>query len=61
MWSRDVARWREALRFHVPLIEPDVRICRIRLSEKKVMLSPTGGSLYARAIGAVQVAGLRRY
>jgi len=22
------------LRFHVPLIEPDVRICRIRLSEK---------------------------
>ncbi len=24
------------LRFHVPLIEPDVRISRIRLSEKKV-------------------------
>jgi hypothetical protein len=45
-----VARWREALRFHVPLIEPDVRICRIRLSEKKVMLSPTGGSLYAHAL-----------
>ena len=22
------------LRFHLPLIEPDVRICRIRLSEK---------------------------
>ncbi len=22
------------LRFHTPLIEPDVRICRIRLSEK---------------------------
>jgi hypothetical protein len=22
------------LRFHIPLIEPDVRICRIRLSEK---------------------------
>jgi len=21
-------------RFHIPLIEPDVRICRIRLSEK---------------------------
>jgi len=35
------------LRFHVPLIEPDVRICRIRLSEKDVMLSPTGGSLSA--------------
>jgi hypothetical protein len=29
-----VARWREALRFHVPLIEPDGRISRIRLSEK---------------------------
>jgi hypothetical protein len=25
---------REALRFHVPLIEPDVRVSRIRLSEK---------------------------
>ena len=22
------------VRFHIPLIEPDVRICRIRLSEK---------------------------
>ena len=29
-----MARWREALRFHVPLIEPDGRISRIRLSEK---------------------------
>jgi hypothetical protein len=29
-----VARWRKAPRFHVPLIEPDVRISRIRLSEK---------------------------
>jgi hypothetical protein len=25
---------RTMLRFHIPLIEPDVRICRIRLSEK---------------------------
>ena len=33
-WSRDVARWRDSLRFHVPLIEPDVRVSRIRLSEK---------------------------
>jgi hypothetical protein len=29
-----MARWHKALRFHVPLIEPDVRISRIRLSEK---------------------------
>ena len=29
-----MARWRESLRFHLPLIEPDVRISRIRLSEK---------------------------
>ena len=29
-----MARWRDSLRFHLPLIEPDVRISRIRLSEK---------------------------
>ena len=29
-----VETWREALRFHAPLIEPDGRISRIRLSEK---------------------------
>ena len=29
-----MARWRESFRFHLPLIEPDVRICRIRLSKK---------------------------
>ena len=32
------------LRFHVPLIEPDVRISRIRLSDKGLMGSPTGSS-----------------
>ena len=31
------------LRFHIPLIEPDVRISRIRLSDKIFMLSPTEG------------------
>ena len=29
------------LRFHTPLIEPDVRISRIRLSEKGFTMSPT--------------------
>ena len=29
-----VSQVRSWLRFHLPLIEPDVRICRIRLSEK---------------------------
>jgi hypothetical protein len=32
-----VERWRgvvNTIRFHLPLIEPDVRICRIRLSEE---------------------------
>ncbi len=31
-----VERWRggQGLRFHLPLIEPDVRISRIRLSDK---------------------------
>ena len=29
-----VSQARPSLRFHLPLIEPDVRICRIRLSEK---------------------------
>jgi hypothetical protein len=29
------------LRFHLPLIEPDVRISRIRLSDKIFTLSPT--------------------
>jgi hypothetical protein len=33
-WSREVARWPWGLRFHFPLVEPDVRICRIRLSDK---------------------------
>ena len=32
--GRDVARWREAPRFHVPLIELAGRISRIRLPEK---------------------------
>jgi hypothetical protein len=45
-----VERWRGGLRlrFHLPLIEPDGRISRIRLSDKGflvgfVMLSPTEG------------------
>jgi len=45
-----VETWRGSLRmlrFHVPLIEPDGRISRIRLSEK-VMPWPTGSGLYAR-------------
>ncbi len=29
------------LRFHLPLIKPDVRFSRIRLSDKAFMLSPT--------------------
>jgi hypothetical protein len=29
------------LRFHSPLIELDVRICRIQLSDKVLMRSPT--------------------
>ncbi len=28
------------LRFHSPLIEPDVRICRIRLSDKDACVPP---------------------
>jgi hypothetical protein len=28
------------LRFHSPLIEPDVRICRIRLSDKDSCVRP---------------------
>ena len=28
------------LRFHTPLIEPDMRICRIRLSDKTSRLRP---------------------
>jgi hypothetical protein len=36
------------LRFHTPLIEPDVRISRIRLSDKVVTRSPTEGPATAR-------------
>ena len=36
------------LRFHIPLIEPDVRISRIRLSDKVVTRSPTEGPATAR-------------
>jgi hypothetical protein len=48
-WCR-VETWRgdiRMLRFHAPLIEPDGRISRIRLSEK-VMSWPTGSGLCAR-------------
>jgi hypothetical protein len=33
-YSRDVSRWRKALRFHIALIEPNMRISRIRLAER---------------------------
>src|SRR5271154_2697796 len=33
------------LRFHSPLIEPDVRISRIRLSDKITTLTPTAGGV----------------
>ena len=36
------------LRFHIPLIEPDVRVSRIRLSDKVLTLSPTEGPATAR-------------
>ena len=36
------------LRFHIPLIEPDVRISRIRLSDKVVTRSHTEGPATAR-------------
>jgi len=32
------------LRFHIPLIEPDVRISRIRLSDKESCLRPREGA-----------------
>jgi len=54
--------WRggaRALRFHVPLIEPDRRVSRIRLSEKDFMLSPTGDALYLRAGFPAPIAMLR--
>jgi len=35
------------LRFHIPLIKPDVRISRIRLSDKVITLSPTGSCVFA--------------
>ena len=31
-------------RFHLPLVEPDVRICRIRLSDQKSRLRPRKGT-----------------
>ena len=36
------------LRFHIPLIEPDVRVSRIRLSDKVVTRSHTEGPATAR-------------
>ena len=37
----------EPLRFHSPLIKPDVRISRIRLSDQgQFMLSPTGSCVW---------------
>jgi hypothetical protein len=34
------------LRFHIPLIKPDVRISRIRLSDKELTRSPTEGCVF---------------
>jgi len=39
------------LRFHTPLIKPDRRFSRIRLSDKEFTRSPTGGGVCARASG----------
>ena len=44
------------LRFHIPLIEPDVRIYRIRLSDKTLMLSPTEGRACAAPVEPAQAA-----
>ncbi len=37
------------LRLHTPLIKPDVRISRIRLSDKEFTRSPTGDGACARS------------
>jgi hypothetical protein len=37
------------LRYHIPLIEPDRRISRIRLSEKSRFRPRKGGGAYAEA------------
>jgi len=39
------------LRFHLPLIKPDVRISRIRLSDKDFMRSPTRSCVVACEAG----------
>ena len=38
-----VPEYLPVLRFHLPLIEPDVRICRIRLSDKGSHFRPRDG------------------
>jgi hypothetical protein len=44
------------LRFHLPLIEPDVRISRTRLSEQALMLTPTAGGAVEHANRSDRVA-----
>ena len=54
-----MARWPEGLRFHWPLIEPDVRICRIRLSDKDSRFRVQVGATKLRQIDqAVPMADL---
>ena len=43
-WTAAVERWRGVSRFHLPLIEPDGRISRIRLSDKESGFRPREGS-----------------
>ena len=53
---------RTMLRFHIPLIEPDGRISRIRLSDKGLTLSPTGRCGRTSGAGPVPAlhAGMRQ-
>ena len=62
--SRSGAVTARPLRFHSPLIKPDGRISRIRLSDQgRFMLSPTGGLWHATLLAVpgalLEVVGLR--
>src|SRR5688572_707811 len=66
--TRRVERWRGVSRFHLPLIEPDGRVSRIRLSDKDDFNqgcsggSPTEGCVFAERAGSDQGSdtGIRR-
>src|SRR5205814_4308342 len=45
----------ESFRFHIPLVKPDGRFSRIRLSDKALRFSPTAGSQSAFPAGSVRV------